>query len=182
MSGDQDLSGSSQSQSERLEARTRRLIAEEGVSWSVAWRRAEAELGLPPPKRFKGWLVAALVLFLLALLFVIVGLAEAVGGIPDDYQEAHGIVVVGGSDTIIRFEDISGSEVRFEPVIVAEEGESFTVLYDPADPVGTAVTREGQSELVLVLFIMAAFFGVVAAFCGGMGASRFYRYRRSADV
>jgi hypothetical protein len=180
MSGDQDSFGSMQTDSDQLEARTRSLIAEEGLSWTVAWRRAEAELGLRPSIRYKGWLVGGFVLLLLAALVAIVGLAEARGGIPGYYEEGNGTVVVGGVDTIIRFEDISGSEVQFEAILVAEEGESFTVFYDPADAAATAVTPAGQAELVLTLFIVAAFLGGVAAALGGVAASRYYRYRGSA--
>lgn len=67
--------------------------------------------------------------------------------------------MVGGLDAIIRFEDTAGSKVQFEAFVSAEEGESFTALYDPADPAESAVIPKGHAELVLVSFIIAAFLG-----------------------
>ena len=96
-------------------------------------------------------------------------------GIPGHFEEAHCIAVEGGYGPTIRFEDKSGLDVQFRGAFIeAEEGQSFTVLYDPADPAATAITDEGHSESVQFGAGFAVSLGTVAVL---LGAVAFYRYR-----
>jgi len=128
--------------------------------------------------RSGGWLGCAGVSLVLAVPFVAISVGMSVEGTPRHYKETRGVVV--NDIDIVRFEDIAGNEVEFETFLDAEEGDSFTVYYDPAEPAETAFTPRGRSEEIIVGFAIAAFLGAVAVGTGGVAAWRFYRYRRDA--
>ena len=129
---------------------------------------------------YRGWFIAAAIMLALASFMLIGAIILAVEGIPDGYEEAAGLVVEGGISTVIRFEDASGSEIQFDAFIEAEEGQTYTVVYDPEDPEGTAITTVGNSQLIVFIFIITAFLGAVAAALGGVGWWRYRRHRSAS--